>query len=390
MGGGTTFLVVAAPVELVLTSWWSVNANCIIGPQLSWGGEMKAKAERWIVLVLLGLTGSLVQGGALAGETQFVDGLGPVTFEGGLWTITVDEETTVQTHGLDPEGDLPRITSPQGTKESIACAGNRQKHFEGIVARAADDVDRFAELVPKMRRAIYDASAYLNAEASRVSATAVAKYPVLCDSAGEAIVHEVVLETSKLSDSASSIIGDLWRLGFRSSVAKYLIFYDDCAGESCATGGVATINRDDRASAQNANNSGPDFAIDFGSSLDAPPSWSTILHESGHNMGAVQLSAPHSSGYSETLKNGFHCNDGQDVMCYADGGDQSAYFPLACLEERFDCNNDDYFNPLASGTEYLANHWNLAASYNEFLVHSSSSSGPGKGGGKKTRNPKGD
>jgi hypothetical protein len=347
---------------------------------------IKGIAVRWSALLLLMLAGGVFRAvGAQATDVQIVDGLGPVTYDQGLWTTTFDDGTTAQTHGLDPAGDLPRLTSPGGTKESIACVGSGHKHFEAIVARAPDDSDRFDDLLPLMRQAVYDASSFLNSEAVRVSATAKAQYPMLCDSTGEAVVHEAVLKSPTTADSWSTITGDLRRLGFRSSTAKYLIFYDDCAGELCATGGVGSIDSDDRASIQNSNNTGPDFAIDLGSREGSAPSWSTILHESGHNMGAVQFSAPHSSGYSQALKNGYHCNDGQDIMCYADGGDKSQYLPLICLEERFDCNNDDYFNPSPTGTNYLLTHWNLAASYNEFLVHSDApppAPGPGKGKGK--------
>lgn len=87
-------------------------------------------------------------------------------------------------------------------------------------------------------------------------------------------------------------------------------------------------------------------------------------HETGHNLGAVQNSAPHASG-------GFHCYQTYDVMCYDDGG---SYFsgggglvndcPTAMADGQyaFDCNGDDYYNVDPAHRSYLATHWNVADS----------------------------
>lgn len=58
-------------------------------------------------------------------------------------------------------------------------------------------------------------------------------------------------------------------------------------------------------------------------------------------------------------------------MCYNDNGPKGAsYNETTCpLVARFDCNKDDYFNPLPLAGSYLATHWNLAGSYNKFLLH---------------------
>jgi hypothetical protein len=100
-----------------------------------------------------------------------------------------------------------------------------------------------------------------------------------------------------------------------------------------------------------------------------------MLHEFSHTLGAVQGSAPHSSK-DETSEPG-HCNDepdiqqgGNDVMCKSDKPDTA--FEDACKESgfafRYDCNNDDYFNPKPAPGSYLATHWNLGSPLNHFIT----------------------
>jgi len=123
-------------------------------------------------------------------------------------------------------------------------------------------------------------------------------------------------------------------------------------------GGEGTLLPDDQPDpATNMNNDGsiPRYA------LVAQLNGLTALHELGHNIGAVQDSAPHSSLLG-------HCYERRDAMCYQDGGD---YFKLggtmidACPEKPtwwFDCGKDDYYNLNPAPDNYLATHWNTANS----------------------------
>lgn len=81
---------------------------------------------------------------------------------------------------------------------------------------------------------------------------------------------------------------------------------------------------------------------------------SIYVHELGHNLGSVNLGAPHSSGAG-------HCWDENDLMCYNDGGSKipSGGTREVCSgEELFDCRNDDYHSANPRPGSYLASRWN--------------------------------
>lgn len=94
-----------------------------------------------------------------------------------------------------------------------------------------------------------------------------------------------------------------------------------------------------------------------------------FLHEIGHNIGAVQPSARHSTG------NGWHCTDLPEAMCYDDGGsgistsnpmhrecDKVAWKGVRL--EPFDCDGDFYEPDFAKAAQssYFQTHWNVARS----------------------------
>ena len=284
------------------------------------------------------------------------------------WQIRLADGSSTETHGPDSAVAVDSLAHdlagrvPRGSdKTAVNCVPTSSSHFKGIYARAQDDVDRSALIVPLLRQAIYDASAFLDSEARSASAGARARLNVACDGSSDIQVAAEALPISAEDADATSIIDALQAKGYSDPKAKYIVFWDECV-QLCAFGGQGTIRDDDRASADNANNSGISYAIDYADLLVDGPAWPTILHEVGHNMGAVQLSAPNTSG-------AFHCNDGVDVMCYDDNGPSSDHSETACPLMRFDCSGDDYFSPSPIAGSYLATHWNIAAAYNSYIDH---------------------
>ena len=169
-----------------------------------------------------------------------------------------------------------------------------------------------------------------------------------------------------------AIFEDLQSQGLADERKKYIVFYDGtafgCGGSDVQCVGTATTfkGQDDRLAEDNAYNKGGDIAIVFGQQDDLRvPLF--ILHEYAHAMGAVQNTAPHSTGE-------WHCNDeppadtgGSDVLCKSDN--PNTVFSDSCngFQLRFDCNNDDYFNPKPEPGSYLAAHWNLGSKLNRFI-----------------------
>jgi hypothetical protein len=153
--------------------------------------------------------------------------------------------------------------------------------------------------------------------------------------------------TSTGDDSFSAMRQQLQSQGYNRSDRKYLVWMDASVG-IC---GLGELYADDSASADNANNRGPGYAR-----VDAPCWGYAETHELLHTLGAVQDSAPHSSGAG-------HCVDENDTMCYVDtsGAPMSNACP-SLPSWQVDCSLDDYFNAAPAGADYLAAHWNVADS----------------------------
>lgn len=187
-----------------------------------------------------------------------------------------------------------------------------------------------------------------------------ADYKVLCDEADEIRVDSFTAAGSSFEE----VVEGARAAGFDDPDIDYTIFFEARIRGVC---GVASYYEDERLTAANASNGGGGYAIAYdGCWFNSAP-----MHENGHNQGAVQAGAPHSTG------TGGHCNDGRDVMCYSpDGGDinQGGTIELCADRVHFDCGYDTYFDSAPETAEYLASHWNIGSSLNRFISF-------GEGGG---------
>lgn len=171
------------------------------------------------------------------------------------------------------------------------------------------------------------------------------------------IITEVVLPAGAILGFGTTISA-LVTQGYNRSDRDYLMFADTTAAGIC---GIGTLSSDDRPGQDNWNNDGSAYArVDAGC-------WgaATAAHELTHNLGAVQDSAPNSSG-------GNHCTDDYDIMCYSDSPNHPT-MRIICPDNAgeshtLDCKHDDFFNAVPAPGSYLDTHWNTAN--NRFLIAS--------------------
>jgi hypothetical protein len=182
-------------------------------------------------------------------------------------------------------------------------------------------------------------------------------------------VHEVRLSSTG-DDSFGNTVSELAALGYASPSRKYLVWMD-APGPYC---GIGETYLDDRDVLDNYNN-GRSSVPGMFARVDAPCWGSSTTpveaHELVHTLGAVQSSAPHSTGRFPAPAGG-HCTDESDVMCYDDDGKGAAAVTSVCPsseERRLDCGDDDYFHTSPAPGSYLDTHWNTANS--RFLDHTS-------------------
>jgi hypothetical protein len=187
---------------------------------------------------------------------------------------------------------------------------------------------------------------------------------------------------SPVAESFAKVGNDVFRkLGLQNGPRNYLIYADGIAPSGIAGAAELRVGPGDDDPAGAAQSKGGLFAMlfgrggtDFFGSATPYPAGQTsrqqvevALHEASHTLGAVQLSAPNSSGAG-------HCNDHWDVMCYEDGGPGAPFVDPECDGASapfdaygpdfgaWDCGRDDYFSMAPDPGSYLDTHWNLARS----------------------------
>ncbi|WP_432142974.1 RICIN domain-containing protein [Streptomyces sp. bgisy084] len=210
--------------------------------------------------------------------------------------------------------------------------------------------DRFAEYVASFKKWAAEADVIYNESAKETGGKRHIRFVTEADCTTN--VLNVELSAADVSEFGSTNKA-LAAKGYDRSDRKYMMFAD--ANVYC---GIGTFNGDEQPGKENLSNFGPSYGrTDAGCWNGATPA-----HELGHNLGAVNNSAPHTSG-------GGHCVDEWDIMCYSDSPNypkMQILCPERSGDERLDCGHDDYFNTDPKPDSYLATHWNIAN--NRFLI----------------------
>jgi hypothetical protein len=314
-----------------------------------------------IVLLVLGATAMSVASGpgpaSGCSPLEPMHGVGLVCSraDGLLDVFTPSGEYVGTTHGPDPVPGPEEVGGIQAAAAPACVSGAPGTYYTRVIyARAHDDGDGYATWLPRIRALVASANQAV-ADAGTATGARV-DIKVRCVEGSVEVANEV-LPTAKASASFSTIVSDLKAKGHTDGRVKHWVLYDDTG--ACGCGGMGHIYGDDRPGAENWNNGNgaPLFAVDFG--YDSTRIW---LHELGHNLGAVQNSAPRSTG-------AHHCIDGLDIMCYADGGPNAPnYTTTRCSAQVFDCGKDDYFHAGPGVGSYLATHWNLGNRVNRYFL----------------------
>jgi hypothetical protein len=275
---------------------------------------------------------------------------------------------------LDPRPALAQEVLAPPADRQPHCVGNpaTERHQQYLYAKPRGSADDLAARRPVIRRVVRDANALLNRD-SQLSGGPEADLLVRCESDGQIRVGAVEVPYQGEAPEAGDVVGAVERAGHDDPLVDYVVFYRDPIPGFC---GFATLQRDERLTIANRNNNPGDragYAYVFG------PCWTAqvTLHEIAHAQGAVQYSAPHSTG------SGGHCNEFNDVMCYVDGGDRNQVMvdcprgsPADGSYYFFDCDWDTYFDAAPEPGEWLSSHWNLGSPLNRFIVFGSPTTPP--------------
>jgi hypothetical protein len=266
--------------------------------------------------------------------------------------ITADNGGISTQQGLailpDAGGAISLAMGPTG----VVCDGDgvSGKRVQVLYVRDAGTTSRFSQYFQSFRQWAAGVDVIYNASAQETGGSRHVRFVTTPDC--QVDVQEVEVPQGTMN-SFNTMISALKDLGYNRTDRKYMIY-----GESQVYCGIGTFAGDDQPGVQNRNNSGPSYGrADSGC-------WTSAVsaHELGHNLGAVNDSAPHSSHAG-------HCVDEYDVMCYNDASGLTTHTVCAnkAEDQRLDCGHDDYYNTNPSPGTYLATHWNVAD--NQFLIN---------------------
>lgn len=276
-----------------------------------------------------------------------------------------------ETHGGDhehaPVAGEGQAVSAIAPERAVVCASSGSRS-RAVYAYAAGSANRVDTMRPEIQAVVRSANGKL-AQAGTETGV-VADFRFACDSTNQPLVTAI----STNGADYSSIVSAARSAGLSTTTEDYWIFADFASPGGYS--GVGTFYSDDTLSASNANYTNAGYAITYSGYWGG----TTPMHENGHNMGAVQTSAPDSSGAG-------HCDGygGQDVMCYNDGGAQwdSTHACGTVSGQHYDACHNDYFHTKPPAGSYLATKHNIGANTswasfsNPFLAFGSTSPDPG-------------
>ena len=256
--------------------------------------------------------------------------------------VTIDAESVRR---AEPSSWCGTERATDATDPVLANGANR---YHAIYAYPADAPSRFAALASDMQTDAFQASGLLERLYGRAIRLDMGTScgPRYVDISSVRLRHTTAQLQSVVATpngTYATVLDDLEAAGFPNVSAgeapsafpgadNYLVWLDGPAPPGCGQG---AFYGDTRRDAANANDAAGKVALVFRSGTGFCNS-NAARHEIGHNIGAVQSSAPHSDG-------GGHCDDtAGDTMCLTTGpvdGDsfQSLYF---------DAHTDDYWGGL--------------------------------------------
>lgn len=297
--------------------------------------------------------------------------------------VTARQATPFRVAAL--ETGLPQTWcgTPSTADQTVNATTDGAPKFKFYYVRAADQPDRFSDAANFLQKNVAALHSFLlNATSGSrtlsldlgtpcgksyldiTSVTLPGSLASYQDGSGE-------VKSNEMLDLLRSITSDV------ASRPRHHVYMLDQFQPAGTLKGMAEQAGDDSPGENNANNL-PGFVSfvatptgSFGQTVNGAFA-RVMLHELSHTMGAVQDSAPNTSGAG-------HCTDGLDVMCYADGGEYEASYSesvcpsttIAGIDRAYDCNRDDYFNPAPQASSYLASKWNVFNS--KYLLRCTSS-----------------
>ncbi|MDX1449284.1 MAG: hypothetical protein R3246_09500 [Acidimicrobiia bacterium] len=310
------------------------------------------------------------------GDPSYVTGVGwACEIDPSFYEVSFPDGYSTTTHGLDVFSNIhgfKDLELAKRRKPSCVTDTENQYHVQIIYTSTTDRPDRFASKIGEIRRWIERINGFLYEEGAERGRPM--KYRMSCVG-GEISVINAQLPIS--SGPGQGVLGlvdrsnymtYVWALrqaGYTNPLAKYWLYVDAPSGAP-GVAGTATMMRDDRLRADNANNLGPGYGVFWGEASSGQAFeeafiYEAMMHEAQHLFGAVQPSAPNSTGVS-------HCLDDLDVMCYDEQDPAGGRLEIVCSRLHFDCGHDDYFDPKPSKNEYLASHWNFGSPLNRFAA----------------------